>query len=243
MPSVEFGVLSEREEQYLEEPDQFGSQERAEIRYRLRAKYEKALEAVTRLEERPETWDTKERAGDGIVTCSECGARRTFPRYAYRETGETTVRTIGSWHMITRPPGPNFIIDEQHPYRGYCDSCWNELRDREAVVEQGRVLCSKPGCNTHRVGSTPYRECKEQGLLVFSDEDLDELEDEYRERRHSVCPDCGTPRDDLSEGEIEVLGYVGPGGLDGATEMTITEGLICSCGWEGFHYDLRHAKK
>lgn len=56
MPSNDFNLLSDREREYLENPNSFDSQTKAEIRYRLRSKWDNIVEDMKILKENRNLW-------------------------------------------------------------------------------------------------------------------------------------------------------------------------------------------
>lgn len=233
MPSSEYEWLTDREARFLDDPDQFDQQTRGEIRYRLRVKYEGTVDAMSRLHDEPEQWDKKEYERDEPVKCSNCWTKRVFPEYRYQATGQTTI-SASEWHHVRFVQGSGYL--------GICHSCWEEMRDDEMVVEQGRVPCAGIACDTHDIrtynpmGGKPLMECLDQGNIPFSEEEFQALRKEWRDRRHLVCPDCGRPEEEIEEGEFEAI-------MGMSEEPQMKEGLVCGCGWQGFRPGLSLVKK
>lgn len=70
-------------------------------------------------------------------------------------------------------------------------------------------------------------------------DELGELRSAYRERRYSVCPECGGPTDDMAEGDESVPVIIDGG--DGDTYFDPE--LVCDCGWAGFKWECDLKKK
>lgn len=175
------------------------------------------------------------RTGDATVKCQGCEATRSAPLYEYEQTGEDTVR-IDDWQTVTFLAETHGMRGNVTLYKGYCESCWADRHDADRAIETGRVACTKPGCTTHDIHSRPFRECRDDGALVFDDDELTDIVEGYHDRRHWVCPKCGRPKAKIEEEKIQAVMGIGD-------ETAMTDGLICPCGWKGFETELSMVKK
>lgn len=163
--------------------------------------------------------DRRERVGRTLSHCHNCGSQ-----HADYNTDEWHYPASGWWSSSGRD--------------AWCKPCLSEYFEeaKDAAIETGRIPCFHYKHSTHQVSRSAIDDCRSQ-YIPLTDSQLTEIRTAYRDRRHLVCPDCRTPMEELTEGQIEA----GGGGLNGETYMT--DGYLCDCGWKGFRHSLSFVKQ
>lgn len=218
MPSKDYSFLSDRERDYLRNPDDYEGQESSNIAYRIRQKRKQVQEDFELLEESIPAWDVVEREGsDCEIVCKRCGDTEERKSAHYRHTGGDAILHGIDW---IRWDVSGWPIDS---VPCYCPDCWTEAREkgREMAREKARVPCFVKGHNYHKITSEPVNDCLGAGV-PFGEEELEQLKEEYRERHHSTCPECGTPKTEM--------------------ERSARNHFVCDCGWEGPHNQMTYSR-
>jgi len=181
MPNSEYSFLSDRQREFLNDPDSFDSQRAAELSYRIRRKYESADEGMQLLHEHAEVWDKMSASQSAVVECvfSWGGGPEQFEQCdssvvvdAYLVKGATT----GVWVEQTPDGWANVPIygnegndNSRADMRTWavCPECRSQAR--EYVRQHGAVPCTDARHNAHRVGSSQFKKCSRNVALTMND--------------------------------------------------------------------------
>jgi hypothetical protein len=188
MPKAEYNFLSERQREYLKNPDDFDSQRSAELAYRIRQKYAAAREDFDLLHEKPAVWDKKKHEISTVVTCGyqweKCGpdefggcenTQEVDPIFFKGESGAEQWLPVPGW----KEPDMLGIGNNETAVISCPES---REKAREYAREHGTVPCTMPKHTSHRVGSKAFKSCYE--VLALTGEDmkqLDAIETPFRE--------------------------------------------------------------
>ncbi|SNR61595.1 hypothetical protein SAMN06266787_10694 [Halorubrum ezzemoulense] len=185
MPSKKFNLLSEREREYLENPDNFDSQTAAEIRYRLRTKWEEIEKDTTLLKNNLDKW-TKDQISDVIViVCGECENRtwtiETKPSHANFQN-RSDIEIPDGW-VIPQKSGKQWVHPQEiKEYFGEDDDYSNLPIDvgNESVFDQlyslldycDNSISKKHGyCPNHGDKSIVIKKAKKTGRVKCRNDD------------------------------------------------------------------------
>jgi hypothetical protein len=96
MPSKKFDLLSERERKYLQDPDSFDAQTAADIRYRLRGKWESIEEDTRMMEDTVDQWakevlinDSSSSYPHAFIQCRSCAEWKMEKTYTWSHIDTT----------------------------------------------------------------------------------------------------------------------------------------------------------
>jgi hypothetical protein len=207
-----------------------------------------------------ETTNETAAAGEIVIECDNCGREETYPRTTCQGCGSETTSIDDDWRNLSWD-GPPTTADDRRVGNGLCEACVAPLLDeaKEPARERGRIPCRHPEHNTHELHGQALDECRNQGYVPFTDEEMSHLRAAYRSVRTHVCPDCGATREnhsmagentddgtlqqpDLEAGPNFALGeyqFTSPYG-----EETMMPGLECrECGWGGPEESLNFRKQ
>lgn len=174
MPRANYNFLSEREREFLENPDSFTTQRAAEISYRIRQKTTTVKEDLELLRDTAEVWDktsgfdsakfvcrfTQSDAGPESFDCSN--SIKMDPAVLISESLDETVRRNPEGWIVN-----NNVFAGDSVF-AVCPECHE--RAIEWMEETGRVPCGTSGHRTHKPNSEPYNECK--AAIPLTDEEL-----------------------------------------------------------------------
>lgn len=186
MPKSNYSFLSDKQREYLENPDQFSSQRSAEISYRIRQKYKSVQDDLELLEDTVDAWDKLEEGYPIILECSFeydisgpdgfGGCENTLdlnPIGHYGKLSGARVRRVPDIDWIRLRASGLFDTknaNDRIVYRGFCPMC--QQKAHEYAREHGTVPCSHRKHTAHRPDSNVFNECYDKGNIPLSDEGL-----------------------------------------------------------------------
>jgi hypothetical protein len=157
MTNSDYSFLSDREREYLENPEAFDSAQAAEISQRIRNKYEPARRGIHTLNENAKLWDKtgstsdvefkcrfhKSMGGGGPKGFGECDSIQVVEEYYWQgELSESSVfDPPRDWGVRT-----SFLGNEHY---GVCPDCRSQAK--EHVREHGTVPCTESSHTAHRI--------------------------------------------------------------------------------------------
>ncbi|MFD1598335.1 hypothetical protein [Halobellus rarus] len=201
MPSKKFDLLSDREREFLKDPESFDPQTAADIRYRLRGKWQSAKPDMNLLFDNHEIWAKKETIGEVVIVCEDCGTAVVRDEYKYSHADENTHIETDEWinvinacmsysewsyHDIDEDLSEKLSSDTieylkseyDYIYRheGFCPDCSDEPEVIRASKRTGRVPCQLDRCDskTHKIGSNPFED--HRNYIPLSDSAIKEIQ-------------------------------------------------------------------
>jgi len=184
MSESDYNFLSDREREFVSDPDSFDNQRAAEVSHQIRRKYESMMEDRRLLNTHPDVWDEPRMIESAVVECVFCpsspfsGGPEQFQQcknsvivdsYGFRGavSGAYWRQTPDGWVEVRdwRPQND----DDRADVRAYavCPECRSQAR--EYVRQHGTVPCLAAGHDAHHVGSTEFIECSEFLTLAVVD--------------------------------------------------------------------------
>lgn len=153
-----------------------------------------------------------------FVECRRCDRRE----------GIGTAQESDSWTEIV----PSSV--GSRPGDAWCASCVEAYFEeaKTLAVEKGRIPCYDPWrkhSDTHNVGGGKVDDCRPTHIPL-TDEQYEEIRTAYQDRRHRVCPECRTSKDEIPTGEVRV-------------KDLLLEGYTCECGWSGIEGEMSFVKR
>jgi hypothetical protein len=190
MPISDYSFLSDRQREYLENPESFDSQRAAEISYRIRKKYESARQGMSTLYEHAELWDKKGRSETVELKCAFHPSMGDAGPAGFGECDTIEVVDEYTWEaqvsgaLVVDPPGGWFLPDEPASefQFGVCPEC--RRKAKEHVRAHGTVPCTEGNHTAHRVADSEqflkclgetFRGSHGSNKLALSKTDLREL--------------------------------------------------------------------
>lgn len=193
MPKADYEFLSDRQREYLQNPDDFDSQRSAELAYRIRQKYAATLEDFELLYETPALWDKTEHEISAVLTChyewpkagpSDFGGceneENLDPFWVKGELSEADQRMAPpGWTVADmNPPAP---FPSPIDPKGICPDCREKAR--EYARTHGTVPCQGGKHSAHRVGSDQFKSCYDRLALTGQEmREIDAIETPLREK-------------------------------------------------------------
>jgi hypothetical protein len=167
MTNSDYSLLSDREREYLENPEAFDSAQAAEISQRIRNKYEPARRGIHTLNENAKLWDKtgstsdvefkcrfhKSMGGGGPKGFGECDSIQVVEEYHWvgKMSASGVFKPPREWDL--RLSRSSWLDHEQF---GVCPDCRSKAK--EHVRKHGTVPCTESSHTAHRIADTKQLE-------------------------------------------------------------------------------------
>lgn len=199
MPRQGYNLLSERQREYLEDPDGFvdkhGAGRAADVRYAIRERYDAVRDDLDLLEEMIFEWDTYRTEYRTVVECRGCGGLdsdyaagewQPVPEIVTDRGGRERDEPEG-WVIPPRSLVGEAVSSDHYPdvdwdeclvnlLRGWCPDCRPDDDVVDRAVESGLIPCWKDRDghpDRHEIGGDAAAECIRHRNVPLTNDELD----------------------------------------------------------------------